>query len=197
MNRTYRAAVFCGATPLVTGVSIFILWIITRWEWLILAGLLTLFGGPIVFVFGILALAQYYQSAMRSTELNKRDVSLATLGCLGLLLSNFLVAAGIMIAVEAIQTCYIVAVENQSRQSLTEVHVSGGGCDADLGTILPGETSRGSFWIRHDDELTFHANSGQLALSEKIDGYVTHGVGGHTIVTIQPSQTITVTKGAR
>ncbi len=38
MIRAYRIALICGAVPLLLGVSIFTLWLITRWHWLPWAG---------------------------------------------------------------------------------------------------------------------------------------------------------------
>ena len=42
MNRAYWVALICGAIPLVAGVSIFLLWLMTRWDGLMAAGIYTL-----------------------------------------------------------------------------------------------------------------------------------------------------------
>jgi hypothetical protein len=96
MNRSYRAAILCGAVPLLTGISIFLLWLATRWEWLMVAGLLTLYGGVFFFVTGVMALANYCWIALRMPELPKRRVWRLTLACTLLLFSNFAVAGGII-----------------------------------------------------------------------------------------------------
>jgi len=50
MERTYRIALICGAAPLLAGVLIFLFWLAFRWEWLAVAGLLTIFSGIFAFV---------------------------------------------------------------------------------------------------------------------------------------------------
>ncbi|SIO67317.1 hypothetical protein SAMN05444166_8332 [Singulisphaera sp. GP187] len=43
MSPYYKISLICGATPLFVGIAIFLLWLITRWDWLMAAGLLTLY----------------------------------------------------------------------------------------------------------------------------------------------------------
>jgi hypothetical protein len=97
MNRAYRNALLCGACPLVVGVTIFLLWLVTRWDWLILAGLCTIVGGVVAFLIGAFSLAIYFWFGWQTPELPRRKLWRSTLGCAGLLLSNF-VAAGAIIA---------------------------------------------------------------------------------------------------
>ena len=72
MNRVYRVALICGAAPLLIGVSIFILWLITRWDWLMMAGIFTLYGGVAIFVVGVLALARFCWLAFRTPGFPRR-----------------------------------------------------------------------------------------------------------------------------
>jgi len=192
MNRAYRVALICGALPLLVGVSIFLLWLITRWDWLMMAGIFTLYGGVAVFFIGSIALARFCWLAFRMPELPRRRLWLSTLGCGTLLLSNFAVAGGITASVIAIETHYTVIVHNTSQQPLSGVRVFGGGCEADFGTIPSGGVVRRSFWIQHDGELEFRAVSGATTYSKIIDGYVTNSMGDHTTVTINPDGTISV-----
>lgn len=192
MNRAYRIALICGALPLLVGVSLFLLWLIARWDWLMIAGIFTLYGGVAIFFIGAIALARFCWLAFRSPELPRRRLWLSTLGCAALLLSNFAVAGGITASVIAIETRYTVIVHNTSQQPLSGVRVFGGGCEADFGTIPPGGVVRRSFWIQHDGELEFRAVSGATTHSKTIDGYVTNNMGGHTTVTINPDGTISV-----
>lgn len=192
MNRAYRVALICGALPLLVGVLIFLVWLITRWDWLMMAGIFTLYGGVAVFFIGAIALVRFFWLAVRTPELPRRGLWLSTLGCAALLLSNFAVAGGITASVIAIETRYTVVVHNTSRQPLSGVRVFGGGCEADFGTIPPGGIVRRSFWIQHDGELEFRAVSGATTHSESIDGYVTNSMGGYTTVTINPDDTISV-----
>ena len=192
MNRLYRLALICGSLPLFVGVSIFLLWLITRWEWLMTAGVFTLFGGVAVVFIGFIALCRFRGLALRTPELPGRRPWLSTRACTALLLSNFVVAGGITATVIAIVTRYTVIVHNTSQQPLSVVRVFGGGCAADFGTIPPGTIGRSSFWIRHDGELEFRAVSGATNHSHIIDSYVSNDMGGHTTVTIRPDGTISV-----
>ena len=192
MNRVYRVALICGAAPLLIGVSIFILWLITRWDWLMMAGIFTLYGGVAIFVVGVLALARFCWLAFRTPSFPRRRLWLSASVCAGLLLLNFPVAGGIAAAAISIETCYTVVVHNDLQQPLESVRVFGGGSDEYLGSIPPGGTVRESFWIQHDGELEFRALNGTTSYTKMIDGYVTNGMGGHTIVTINPDGTISV-----
>ncbi len=191
MNRSYRVALICGAFPLLIGISIFTFWLITRWSWLELAGIYTLYGGAAIFLVGVFALARYCWLAFRTPNIPRRHLWFSTLACAGLLLLNFPVAGGITVAAIAIETRYTVVVHNASDQSLESVRVFGGGCDEPFGTIPPGGIVRQSFWIEHDGELKFSA----ISYAKIIDGYVTHGSGGHTTVTINSDGTISGSSG--
>ena len=59
MNRAYRIALICGVVPLTVGIFIFILWLVTRWDWLETAGLITIVGGCASFPVGMMALGYY------------------------------------------------------------------------------------------------------------------------------------------
>ena len=127
MKLAYQIAVFCGAFPMACGTSLFAL-ARTRWDWLMTAGLLTIFGGVAVFFVGTIALAHYRWLALRSPEMTPRRLRFRTLAAVGLLQSNFPLAVGYAAAAIAIDRCYTVVVHNASRQPLHHVQVVGGGC---------------------------------------------------------------------
>jgi hypothetical protein len=102
VNRAYRIALFCGACPLVVGVSIFLLWLKTHWEWLETAGLLTIGLGCLFFVVGTVLLTISHRNKRRLGKVSRGRLWLSTLLCAGLLLSNFLTAALIIHAVDDI-----------------------------------------------------------------------------------------------
>lgn len=191
MRRAYRIALFCGALPLVVGVSIFLLWLITRWNWLMMAGLFTLYGGVAISFIGIVSLALFCWLAYRAPE-RPRRLWISTFACAALLFSHFPAAAGIIATVIAIETRYTVVVHNASQQPLGDVRVFGGGCVANFGTIPPGSVARRSFWIQGDGELKIRAVSGTTAHAKVIDGYVTQYRGGRTTVTINSDGSISV-----
>lgn len=195
MNTAYRVALFCGAFPLFVGISIFVLWLITRWEWLADAGVYTIQGGVLIFWIGAVALASFCWLAYQTPNYPRRRLWQSTLACAGLLLSNFLVAGAIMFAVLLLHHAeiqYGVTVHNGSQQSLESVRVFGGGCDESSGTIPPATAVTRSFRFQCDGDLKFSALSGTTKYAETINDYVTSGMGGYTTVTINPDGTILV-----
>lgn len=192
MNRTYRIALICGAAPLFIGISIFFLWLITRWNWLMMAGLFTIYGGIPIFLIGVAALTRFCWLAFRTRDLSQRRLWTSVICCAGLLLSNLPVAAAIVVGAVMIEARYTVTVHNASSQPLDDVQVSGGGCEVNFGTISPGATMRRSFWVQCDGELEFCAVSGPARHNKTIDGYVTNGMGGNTSVIVGPQGTISV-----
>jgi len=147
MNRAYRVALICGAVPLVFGVSIFLLWLITHWVWLMMAGIFTLYSGLVIFAVGIIALARFHSLALRTPDTLRRRLRLSTLACAGFLLSNLLVAGAIISTVVSAETGYTVVIHSTSQQPLDRVRVFGGGCNASFGSIPPKGIARRSFWI--------------------------------------------------
>ena len=192
MNRAFRIALICGVLPLLVGVSLFLVWLITRWDWLMMAGIITLYAGVAVFFIGAIALVRFCWLAFRTPDLPRRRLWLSTLGCAALLLLNFPVAGGITASAISIVTRYTVIVKNTSQQPFSNVLVFGGGCKADFGTIPPGGVVQRSFWIQHDGELALSAVSGSTTHSKIIDGYVTNSSGSRTTVTINSDGTILV-----
>lgn len=192
MNLAYRTAIACGAAPLLIGVSIFLLWIITRWDWLMLAGVATLYGGVAAFFIGALAIASFSWIASRSPGGPQPRQSRRILACGLLLVSNFPVAGGVIAAVIAIETRYVVIVQNNSQQVLSGIRLSGGGCAAEIGTLKPGSTARRAFWIQREGSLEFRALKGTSALAHTIDPYVCRDGGGQKTVIISSDESISV-----
>jgi hypothetical protein len=193
MDRAYRLAMFCGASPLLVGVSIFVLWLLTRWDLLMIAGILTLAAGPVLCAFAFLNLSHFLWLARREPDLSPRRRRLAVFWCGSLLLANFPVAVGIIYAVIEIESAYTVVIHNGSAQPLDGVRVGGGGCDVYFGSIPPQGVARRSFWIQHDGELSFHATSGTIFYALSPLGYITNGAGGYRTINVNPDRTILVT----
>ena len=196
MKRAYQVALACGVLPLLVGVVIFLLWVSTGWDWMIVAGIFTLYGGVGIFLVGIIALVRYCWLALHTLGMSRRRVWLSTLGCAGLLLLNFPVAGCIIVAAIARETRYTVVVHNTLQQPLDGVRVFGGGCEVAFGTVSPGDVVQRSFWIQQDGKLEFRAVSVATTYAQTIDGYVTHNMGGHTTVTFKPDGTLSVCNGS-
>jgi hypothetical protein len=182
---------FCGALPLVVGVSIFVLWVLTRWDGLMIAGLATVCVGLVLFAMGVIALAAACLEAARAPEAPGRRAWLVVFGGGGLLLSNFLVAGAILVAVSRIESCYTVVVRNATAAELTHVRVAGAGSGSSFGTLAPGESARRWLWFRGEGILELRATGGAGERTHIVDGYV--GVfGGRAEVTLNADGTATV-----
>ena len=85
----YRTAVFCGAFPLVLGVSILVGFYTTAQVVLALAGLGTILLGCLMFLIGMGALIGYWRACIRADGRLSRRNSLRVWLTLLLLLINF------------------------------------------------------------------------------------------------------------
>ena len=195
MKLALRTAVVCGALPLIVGVTIFVLWLVTRWDWLMTAGFITICGGIAIVLIGALALARFWWLAVRMPDLSHRRPWRSIAVCGILLLSNFPVAAGIMVTVAEIESNYTVVVRNASEETLVNVRVAGGGCDEVFGSIPPGADIRRTLRFECDGRLEFWAQGASNTYAETIDGYVTGNLGGRSIVTVHRDGTISVRDG--
>jgi hypothetical protein len=91
----WNAAVFCGAAPLATGLSIFAVWYAGRADWLMAAGLFNIVAGLVLVAVGLACLIVYCWRAKSSALMGwKARAVLAGL----LRLFNFAAAAGLMFA---------------------------------------------------------------------------------------------------
>jgi hypothetical protein len=183
----YRVALACGALPLVAGIAVFLLWIPTRWEWLMGAGVLVLVVGVALFAVGTLALARFCWLALRMPEPPPRFWR-STAFAAALLLSNFPAAGAVIWKASDLHSRYTVVVRNATGSALQDARVVGGGCEEVFGAIAPAGEARRSFLIRHDGVLELRAAG---IAPRAISGYVTNGMGGHTTVTVHPNGVVT------
>jgi len=195
MNRSLHVAALCGVLPLLVGVLLFVVWVITRWDWLMLGGLFTLYVGLACFIVGVIALAQYCWQVSRAPDPPRQKWGGSVIACAALLISNFPAAGGIVAAVIAIKTCYAVVVRNASQQSISDVCVYGGGCQADFGSIPPGGVARRWLWIQQEGELEVSADIGSKTYRSTLDPYVCPSMGGAATVVIGPTGTLLVSNG--
>ena len=192
MTLAYRFAILCGALPLTAGISIFLLWAWTRWDWLELAGIYTIYGGVGFFLLGMVSLARDFFDAWDRGDFPVSRVLLRTVGAGSLLVANFPVAGALVVSVVEFNSRYVAIVQNETDHPLHEVRVVGGGCDISFGTIQPGDAVQRTFWIQQDGSLELDANADGAPLSETISGYVTNGLGEITEVSVHRDHKVSV-----
>ena len=195
MNRWLKCAIVLGATPLVVATSIFVAWVVTRWRVLPIAGIFTIYAGPVSVGLGLLCLAIYTIQGYRLREHSPRHLLRQSLVTLALLLLNFPAAAGFTYAAILIETRYVVTVSNFSSSQVESFLVEGGGVHVELGPIRPGQSRSRGFYVQHDDQLVFRGSRSGVAFSGTIDGYVTNNLGGHKHVIVSSDGAISVEHG--
>ena len=177
MNQWIRASIFCDAVPLATGIGVFLLWWILRWEIFMFAGILTVLVGIAVFVIGLDCLATYVWDVSRSKRMIDHRTLLKSLAADGLLAINLPVAVAIIVTVEAITIRCVVTVINTSQVKVDSFRVSGGGVDVYYGMIPAGATKRRGFNIQHEGELVYTGKHGTKPLEGMVDDYVANDFG--------------------
>lgn len=187
-GRLLTIAKICGALPLIIGVIIFGLWVWTRSDGLISAGIFTIYGGLASFALGSLSLFAYILAAKKSAELPRPLVWRSALKAGVLLLSNFPAAFAIVVAAILIEARYTVTIQNQTSSSATDLRIHGGGCDITISSISPHDSTSRSFWIQHDDSLKLSLMLNGQERTHTIEGYVTNGQGGSKTVTIDQNE---------
>ena len=194
MKIAYRIALFCGATPLLLGIAIFLAWLVTRWDWLAAAGIFNIEGGLALFVIGVISLALFVRMGNRDSSVSRKKLASSSFLCATILFSNFPVAIGIIAAVLHLEnrTHYVVVVRNQLPESLNNVSLTGGCVKADIGTIEPGDQKYVRLSFECDGSLEFFANAGTKKISSCVEGYVTGSMGGEKCVTVRTDGTVTV-----
>ena len=88
MTRSLHLAWLCGATPLLFGVSIFAVWMLTYWVWLMEAGLFTLYAGLVLFAVGCIVV-RYCCLALCDPTISRWRLLGTASACAGLLLAYF------------------------------------------------------------------------------------------------------------
>ncbi len=194
MKIAYRIALFCGATPLILGIAIFLAWLVTRWDWLSVAGILNIAGGLALFALGLASLAFFVWAGIRDSRVSSKKLASSSLLCAALLFSNFPVAIGIIAAVMHLEARmhYGVVVVNQLPEPLDNARLEGGGVKVDLGTIEPGNRNYARLSFQRDGSLEFYAQAGKKKISSCVEEYVTGYMGGDKCVTVKADGTVTV-----
>ena len=190
MKSSFRIVLFCGGFPLITGIGIFVLWCIVRWDVLMSCGMVTILVGPILFLIGAVYLSQFLSAARESKLIKERRVMLQLIIAGTILFVNFPVAVVLVVAAERVMTRYVVTIVNESNQRIDDFHVTGGGIDANFGSVLPGTSKKRGFNIKGDGVLKFSGIRSGKPLNGDVDGYVTNGMGGDTTVIFKPDGTV-------
>lgn len=171
-------AIILGAAPLLTGTIIYGAWRTTRWDWLIVAGLLTIVAGIAAFFAGMFSLAAHLRDEWKFGRTPAGRLGLQGMLIGSLLLLNFPAAAFFTISAVEVMERYTVSVHNECDIPIESLVVSAPGVDVELGPIAPGQRVQHHFHVQSDGALTFNARQQGIQFGGVVEGYVTNGVGG-------------------
>lgn len=186
MPALLKLATILGATPLVLGTLIFLTWLLTRWEALEFAGLLTIFCGLIAFVAGSLALVSHLWRERRIEKTTRGPLSLQALLAGGLLLSNFPAAALIVHSADRVKSRHIVTVQNDSDEMIESFILTGPDVSRELGPIDSRKASQTSFNLEREGALEFTACQHNKPFHGQVNGYVGADFGSTNSVRVLP-----------
>lgn len=171
----YREAVRFAACPMVAGTLIFLFWLTFRWDWLMMAGWVTILVGLMCVAAGFINLCAYGWTELRAgtPTLGKLVFRLAV--ATALLLLNFPLAWLYASIATGIQSRYWVTFVNGTATTIESIEVSDGAFRQQFGPLQPGATVRN--YIRSkikEGPVTFvSTDSRGTTMTGTIDGYVT------------------------
>lgn len=181
-----------GAFPLLLGTTIFVVWLVFRFDILMLAGFVMLIVGLCLILWGLICLTAYVRHARRSPTGSRRLLAWQVAGVLGLYVANFVAAGSFVYAAYVIETWYFLSITNRGDVPLEGVRVEGGGASVRFGDIATGETVKRSFLIRDYGELVLTARRGEERIESVINDYLIPDLGVDQAVTIDASGEVIV-----
>ena len=192
MKTALKLALLFGIAPLAAGIIIFIAFALTRADWLMDAGVFTIYAGICSVTLGGVCLLVYVVSSWRREAIPRRRIVLRTGLVLALYATNFVAAGAAITGAMVISAQYKVTITNESALALEAARITGGGIDEYVGPIAPGKTVSRSFYIEHDGELVLTGMQGDDNVRKVIDGYVTNGMGADIEIVLKPDGSISL-----
>jgi hypothetical protein len=187
MNKWYLKSLICGVVPLLLGITIFLLWLVTRAHMLMTFGLLNIVAGLIFFALGLFALAKY---VLESRKNNLENYYVKAIIALLILTANFPTAIGIVGAVEYIESQWVVIIENKSNFDIDELYLHTGMEKLELGDIGKGSYFEKNYHFSHEGRVNYffkHTKKEHEGI-----GYTTSGMGGFVKLTIDSQNQLTI-----
>ena len=189
--RWLKVPLILGAAPLITGISLFLLWVFTEWRWLPIAGMFVICAGFASVVSGLVYLGAGILKRIRSGTWLRVSIGPAVLVG-AVLISNFPVCYGLFWAGVHIATTYTVVVRNHASTPIEKAALNGGGVSLQIGQIKAGATITSKSHITQDGTLIFSAEQNGSQIGVLVDSYVTNSSGGHKEIDVSADGSISV-----
>lgn len=177
MNGWQRAAFRLALLPLALGTLVFLAWWVTDWTPLVFCGLFVLYFGLVATVVVAILLVQGHRTSVRAgvaRPVRRRR----TLGIALVMLANYPVAAGMMLAGERLVTRWSVTIENDADTPWSGVELQWPGGQELVEVLAPGAQTDVSLWFSHDGVVTLGWQEAAGREHRTVIDYVTPGWGG-------------------
>lgn len=178
------AAVACAVLPLGVAVAIFAAWYLTQAGWLAAAGLVDIGAGLALLPAGLFCVYRYSRLVDRASVPRWFRNAMATLV---LLLGNVPAAVGFVYAAAYVSSAYRVVVENDSAAPVRDLVLRSPMGQYRVGEVAPDTSVERIFRFAGEGEVTYSAVIGERRIDGVLDGYVSSGIGGTTILTFTAS----------
>ena len=107
-----------------------------------------------------------------------------------LLFVSFPVAVALVVAAERVRTRYVVTIVNESNQRIDDLHLIGGGIDANYGNMLPGTSKTRGFNIKREGEVIYTGMREGKPVRGTVHAYFTSDMGGDITMIFNPDGTV-------
>lgn len=160
---------------------VYLLWLVTEWDLLRVAGILTIWGGLACVAIGFTCAALYAVKLRRAGALWAIAGRIAT--PVGLMLLNIPVCIVIFSLAWAAVTRYELTLSNESDTVVSRFEMTAPGVEETFENVKPGESRSVGVHFERDGSFAYTAEVNGRRSSGLIKGYVTHSMGGEMNVT--------------
>jgi hypothetical protein len=186
LSRPIKWAIALGAAPLVTGVTVYLLWRITRWPWLELAGLATIAVGCLAVLAGVVLLLLHIHRQARVVMEPQRALRIRVALAGALLLANFPTAVALAWSAADVMSTYTLRIDNAGPDTINSLVVHAPGVVEEMGPIPPNGRAIAHLRFNADGSVTFLLRQQNRRIEGVIDSYVTGGIGDDVTLGIHP-----------
>ena len=158
---------------MLVGISIFLLWFITRKEIFFWMG----FYGLFACLASVAVSSVFLMVSLGDNRVHGRQLVFSVLPAVFLMVLNFPVGIAVIIAFDYFQSQYVLIVKNDSSVVVKDIRIVATSEDV-IGDLCPNEQTTKKYHFAGDGNLTFSASIEGQTINGAIEGYVTQGIGG-------------------
>jgi signal transduction histidine kinase len=168
--RLLQAAYLLSAIPLLVGTWIFFTWLITRQEWLQVAGFITICLGLVAVFSAFICLKMHNDLQWDDAPEKARRIRRNTWFVRTLMVSNFVLALVYMEAAFHAGSGYKVVIINETAKTIDRLTLNSPGRQLELGALAPGQQISQTFSRFRYPTYTFAASQGYKQILGRVTG---------------------------